>query len=500
MKPRVLSKVSSSVIAVILIAKAVLDRLPFFSENAAPLAKKSSFPFGLDIKNLAIRDYTDSSTSAFNAFPLSGKISETLQPFSIQISSVLETMASSIFSWIATPVYASYPITPYAPGETLDPGCAPGTSNCTVEHIYIDPSTLNYGIGTSTPFAKFTVVGQILGEYFTATSTTATSTFPILSATQSSLGTVVSGIWNGTAIGNSYVASGLDVTKLTTGSTLPSNVLSSSLTSLGTLSSLTVSGHTTLGNASSTNLTVTNPITGSVTGNAGTVTNGVYTTDTGTVTTGMILNGTILSADIAAGTIANDRLANGAVATLSGTNSGDVTLTNNVNGLTISGQALTLGLAGTSATGTISAADWNNFNNKVASTTTVNGHPLSSNVTVTKSDVGLGSVENTALSTWAGSTNLTTLGTIGTGTWNGTAIDNAYIASGLDVGKLTVGSTLPSNVVSSSLTSVGTLTNLTVTNPISGSVTGNAANVTGIVAVNHGGTGTSTAPSFGQLL
>lgn len=33
------------------------------------------------------------------------------------------------------------------------------------------------------------------------------------------------------------------------------------------------------------------------------------------------------------------------------------------------------------------------------------------------------------LATWAGSTNITTLGTIGTGTWNGTAIADAYIAS-----------------------------------------------------------------------
>ena len=41
---------------------------------------------------------------------------------------------------------------------------------------------------------------------------------------------------------------------------------------------------------------------------------------------------------------------------------------------------------------------------------------------VTKSQVGLGSVENTALSTWAGSTALTTLGTIATGTWNATTI------------------------------------------------------------------------------
>lgn len=39
-----------------------------------------------------------------------------------------------------------------------------------------------------------------------------------------------------------------------------------------------------------------------------------------------------------------------------------------------------------------------------------------------KSDLSINNVENTALSTWAGSTNITTLGTIGTGTWNGTAI------------------------------------------------------------------------------
>lgn len=42
--------------------------------------------------------------------------------------------------------------------------------------------------------------------------------------------------------------------------------------------------------------------------------------------------------------------------------------------------------------------------------------------TLDKSAVGLGSVENTALSTWAGSTNITTLGTIATGVWSGTAI------------------------------------------------------------------------------
>lgn len=51
------------------------------------------------------------------------------------------------------------------------------------------------------------------------------------------------------------------------------------------------------------------------------------------------------------------------------------------------------------------------------------------NRTFTKSDIGLGSVENTALSTWTGSTHITTLGTIGTGTWQGTAIADLYISS-----------------------------------------------------------------------
>lgn len=40
-----------------------------------------------------------------------------------------------------------------------------------------------------------------------------------------------------------------------------------------------------------------------------------------------------------------------------------------------------------------------------------------------KTDLSLNNVENTALSTWAGSANLTTLGTITSGTWNGSAID-----------------------------------------------------------------------------
>lgn len=51
------------------------------------------------------------------------------------------------------------------------------------------------------------------------------------------------------------------------------------------------------------------------------------------------------------------------------------------------------------------------------------------NVNITKANIGLGNVENTALSSWAGTTNITTLGTITSGTWHGTAIADSYISS-----------------------------------------------------------------------
>ncbi len=50
---------------------------------------------------------------------------------------------------------------------------------------------------------------------------------------------------------------------------------------------------------------------------------------------------------------------------------------------------------------------------------------------VTKAQVGLTDVEDTALSTWAGTENITTLGTIATGTWEATVIDETYLDANL---------------------------------------------------------------------
>ena len=46
-----------------------------------------------------------------------------------------------------------------------------------------------------------------------------------------------------------------------------------------------------------------------------------------------------------------------------------------------------------------------------------------------KSDLSLNLVENISLSNWNGSTNIATVGTITTGTFNATAISDDYISS-----------------------------------------------------------------------
>jgi len=97
--------------------------------------------------------------------------------------------------------------------------------------------------------------------------------------------------------------------------------------------------------------------------------------------------------------------------------------TGTVSGLTLSGTVTSSGdltLGGTlsadltsDVTGVLPVA--NGGTGLTAITTLLNSN-------ITASDVGLGSVEDTAISTWAGTANVTTLGTVTTGTWQGTEI------------------------------------------------------------------------------
>lgn len=69
----------------------------------------------------------------------------------------------------------------------------------------------------------------------------------------------------------------------------------------------------------------------------------------------------------------------------------------------------------------------------------------------------LTNVENTALSTWAGTANVTTLGTIGTGTWQGTVVGSTYGGTGVN----NAGRTLTINTNSGTLAFPGASTTMT---------------------------------------
>lgn len=103
--------------------------------------------------------------------------------------------------------------------------------------------------------------------------------------------------------------------------------------------------------------------------------------------------------------------------------------------LTYSGGALGIPAASGSQAGYLSSSDWSVFNGKEpaisAGTTSQYWRGDKSWQALDKAAVGLGNVENTALSTWAGSANLTTLGTIATGTWNGSTIGAGYGGTGI---------------------------------------------------------------------
>jgi hypothetical protein len=100
---------------------------------------------------------------------------------------------------------------------------------------------------------------------------------------------------------------------------------------------------------------------------------------------------------------------------------------------------------------------------------------------ISKSKVGLGNVENTSLSTWAGGSNLTSLGTISTGTWSGTTI------------ALNKGGTGATNAADAR-TNLGLVIGTNVQAPLTAGVdylspNGSAANLTSFPTLNQNTTG-----------
>jgi len=215
------------------------------------------------------------------------------------------------------------------------------------------------------------------------------------------------------------------------------DIVSGSLT-IGSVAVPTISSTSTL-----TNKTLTSPVISTIV-NSGTLTLPTSTdTLVGRATTDTLTNKTL------------------SAATLTGT-------------LTAGGSAGTSGYVLTSTgTGVQWAASASSYSLPAATTTTLGGVIIpavaTSGITNTSGTIGLA----TATATQLGGVKIdgTTIG-ISSGIISVTQSGITAPAAAL------TGTTLASNVVSSSLTSVGTLANLTVTNPISGSVTGNAGSVT----------------------
>lgn len=90
------------------------------------------------------------------------------------------------------------------------------------------------------------------------------------------------------------------------------------------------------------------------------------------------------------------------------------------------------------------------FSNSPTFTGTVSG--------ITNSMVGLGNVENTALSTWAGSSNITTLGTVTSGTWNGSVIGDSYLNDALTIS----GGTVDNTPIGATTASTGRFTSVNI--------------------------------------
>ncbi|HLX64565.1 MAG TPA: hypothetical protein VKX17_25050 [Planctomycetota bacterium] len=250
-----------------------------------------------------------------------------------------------------------------------------------------------------------------------------------------------------------------------TGTILASNVVTSSLTSVGTL----------------TNLSVTNPISGSVTGSAASFTGSLAGDVTGTqgatvvshVSDGALSSNVALLGAANVFTGATNSFNGGVVNIGTAGHPGQLDIYPNVasngrlqftvqNGLADTVTQVYLKPQAVSQSYGIPDAGAPADFAMTAGDQTIGGNKTFSNTI-------LGSINGNA----ATATKLQTARTINGVSFDGTGNITVTAAAGT-----LTGGTLASNVLASSLTSVGTLANLTVTNPISGSITGNAATVT----------------------
>jgi hypothetical protein len=168
----------------------------------------------------------------------------------------------------------------------------------------------------------------------------------------------------------------------------------------------------------------------------------VWTIDNGSITDAKVAAG-IDAAKLADGTVSNAELQhlNGVTSAVQTQLDGKQPLAANLTTLAAGGSPLAttvviwdnvdqqyeFGLLPISSLATIAH---NSILGNVSGGTT---QPSALTSTQVRTMLSIGNVENTALSTWAGSANITTLGTIATGVWQGTIIAPVYLGTGSSI-------------------------------------------------------------------
>ena len=329
--------------------------------------------------------------------------------------------------------------------------------------------TLGGNLTTSGAFATTLTVTGATNVTLPTTGTLVNSSVTTLSSL-ASIGTITTGTWNGGIITGQYGGTGVN----------------------NGVRTITLGGNLTTSGAFATTLSVTGA-TNVTLPTSGTLVNSSVTTLTSLASIGTITTGTW----------------NGTTVAIAYGGTGQTTAPNAFNALspmTTLGDII-YGVAGGAGTRLAGNTSTTAMFLKQTGTGAASAAPVWG--ALSRNDVGLGNVENTALSTWAGSTNITTLGTIATGTWNGGIITGQYGGTGVNNGVRTI--TLGGNLTTSgafattltvtgatnvTLPTSGTLVNSSVTTLSSlasiGTITTGTWNGT-TLGIPYGGTGQTTA-------
>ena len=142
------------------------------------------------------------------------------------------------------------------------------------------------------------------------------------------------------------------------------------------------------------------------------------------------------------------------------------------------------------ATGNLTSVQYDTTNKKITYTKNGSNTDVVTASTL-KTDMSLNNVENTKLSTWAGSSNITTVGTISSGTWSGTTIAVTKGGTGM-----TTATNVNAVVIGNSSTATNAMQTVRTGNGAFYATAQDAKPTFGTLPVGQGGTGLTSSPSM----